>query len=129
MTLRPNDYDKNGDIIPDSVREDKEVRLIDANALKVEHIYALVNDKSIEKGISFAPITCVLKEEIDNAPTVDTTCPHCDSGYAQGFSDGYLRAKEDVIHSIAKQYSEHNELVPIWLSIGDMKGGEDIEEV
>lgn len=31
--------------------------------------------------------------------------------------------KEDVIHSIAKQYSEHNELVPIWLSIGDMKGG------
>lgn len=31
--------------------------------------------------------------------------------------------KEDVIHSIAKQYSEHNELVPIWLSIGDIKGG------
>ena len=31
--------------------------------------------------------------------------------------------KEDVIHSIAKQYSEHNELVPIWLSIGDMRGG------
>lgn len=33
--------------------------------------------------------------------------------------------KEDVIHSIAKQYSEHNELVPIWLSIGDIKGGEE----
>lgn len=31
--------------------------------------------------------------------------------------------KEDVIHRIAKQYSEHNELVPIWLSIGDMRGG------
>lgn len=69
------------------------------------------------------------------------------SGYAQGYSDGYLRgkgeitnddiqqaikegfangyemAKEKIIHSIAKQYSEHNELVPIWLSIGDIKGG------
>jgi hypothetical protein len=33
--------------------------------------------------------------------------------------------KEDVIHSIAKQYSEHNELVPTWLSIGDKKGGEE----
>ena len=36
---------------------------------------------------------------------------------------GELLRKEDVIHSIAKQYSEHNELVPIWLSIADMKGG------
>ena len=33
-------------------------------------------------------------EIIDNAPTVDTTCPHCDSGYAQGLSDGYLKGKE-----------------------------------
>ena len=32
---------------------------------------------------------------IDNAPTVDTTCPHCDSGYAQGYSDGYLSGKEE----------------------------------
>lgn len=32
---------------------------------------------------------------IDNAPTVDTTCPHCDSGYAQGYTDGYLRGKDD----------------------------------
>ena len=27
--------------------------------------------------------------------TVETTCPHCDSGYAQGYSDGYLRGKEE----------------------------------
>ncbi len=47
------------------------MRLIDGDALKVEQIYALVNDKSIENGISFAPITCVLKEEIDNAPTLE----------------------------------------------------------
>ena len=33
--------------------------------------------------------------------------------------------KEDVIHSIEKQYSEHNELVPIWLSIGDTRGKEE----
>jgi hypothetical protein len=33
--------------------------------------------------------------------------------------------KEDVIHSIAKQYSEHNELVPIWLSIADMRGDKE----
>lgn len=32
---------------------------------------------------------------IDNAPTVDTTCPNCDSGYAQGYSDGYLKGKEE----------------------------------
>ena len=33
---------------------------------------------------------------IDHAPTVDTACPHCDSGYAQGYSDGYLRGKEEI---------------------------------
>ena len=32
---------------------------------------------------------------IDNAPAVDTTCPHCDSGYAQGYSDGYLKDKDE----------------------------------
>lgn len=34
-------------------------------------------------------------ELIDNAPTVDITCPNCDSGYAQGYSDGYLKSKEE----------------------------------
>lgn len=48
---------------------------------------------------------------IDNAPT------------APDRPQGEWVRKEDVIHSIAKQYSEHNELVPIWLSIGDIKGG------
>lgn len=36
-----------------------------------------------------------IKNVIDNAPTVDTTCPNCDSGYAQGYSDGYLKGKEE----------------------------------
>ena len=35
------------------------------------------------------------QQVIDNAPTVDTTCPHCDSGYAQGYSDGYLKGKAE----------------------------------
>ena len=29
--------------------------------------------------------------------------------------------EKDVIHSIAKQYSEHNELVPSWLHIGNVR--------
>lgn len=36
--------------------------------------------------------------------------------------------KEDIIHSIAEQYNAHHELVPIWLHIGDMKGGEEDEK-
>ena len=61
------------------------MRLIDADALKYKNV-AEVN------GILTHILTA---EEIDNAPTVDTTCPHCDSGYAQGYSDGYLRGKEE----------------------------------
>jgi len=57
-----------------------------------------------------------LIELIDNAPTISDR-------YAEGYQTGFEEAKEKIIHSIAKQYSEHNELVPIWLSIGDMKGG------
>ena len=49
---------------------------------------------------------------INNAPTVDE------------IPQGDWVRKEDIIRYIATQYSEHNELVPIWLSIGDMKGGE-----
>ena len=36
--------------------------------------------------------------------------------------DEWVR-KVDVIQSIAKQYNEHNELVPMWLRISDIKGG------
>ncbi len=39
---------------------------------------------------------------IDNAPSIVvgylTNCSHCDSGYAQGYSDGYLKGKEDTPH-------------------------------
>lgn len=71
---------------------------------------------------------------IDNAPTVDIKDIY-QEGHYDGHLEGYTKAineerpqgewirKEDVINSISKQYSEHNELVPIWLSIGEMKGG------
>lgn len=45
-------------------------------------------------------------ECIDNAPTVNTTCPNCDSGYAQGYSDGYLKGKEARPHGKWKDLSD-----------------------
>lgn len=43
--------------------------------------------------------------------------------YNKGYMSGYETCKKDVIRSIAKQYNEHNELVPSWLHIGNMRGG------
>lgn len=96
--LRPQDFDSNGDIIPMSMKEEKG-DLVSRKWLTD----AIRNRKTY---LSYEDAKDVI-DLIDNAPT----------------SDGYLRAKEDVIHSIAKQYSDHNELVPMWLSIGDLKGG------
>ena len=58
--------------------------LISRSALKIA--FSDMYRKDYEKWI---------KEIIDNAPTVDTTCPNCDSGYAQGYSDGYLKGKDE----------------------------------
>ena len=61
-------------------------------------------------------------ETIENAPTVDAI-PN-EEGYEmynKGYMSGYEICKKDVIRSIAKQYSEHNELVPSWLHIGKME--------
>lgn len=79
---------------------------------------------------------------LDNAPTVEPEKKlfaeiHFDEEQLQELVDkakaevlasierpqGEWVRKEDIIHYIATQYSEHNELVPIWLSIGDLKGG------
>ena len=65
--------------------------LISRSALKKEFDDKCAYECAICKyAKDFAP--CKL---IDNAPTVDTTCPNCDSGYAQGYSDGYLKGKEE----------------------------------
>ena len=37
------------------------------------------------------------------------------------YNNGYRAAKEEIISEIARHYSEHGELVPDWLSIGNMK--------
>ena len=70
------------------------MRLIDADALKEElelSKYIIPND--LNRLLNSEINRCI--EAIDNAPTVDTTCPNCDSGYAQGYSDGYLTGKEE----------------------------------
>lgn len=65
--------------------------LISRSALKKALREAHIN---MELTFGIASYGCVMNI-IDKAPTVDTTCPHCDSGYAQGYSDGYLRGKEE----------------------------------
>jgi hypothetical protein len=77
---------------------------------------------------------------IDNAPTVEPRIEYGTDGqpYRLFMSGGQVVTdmlqgwryeerrqgewvrKEDVMNSIAKQYSAHNELVPIWLSIGEV---------
>ncbi len=58
------------------------------------------------KTITVADIATLIFDEIDNAPTVDTTCPNCDSGYAQGYSDGYLKGKEERPIDDLSEYSD-----------------------
>ena len=90
-----------------------EVRLIDANALK-EHIKKVEDCESAYTICSY----------IDNAPTVEPDNEYGAIQYSNGFNDGFTTAKDTIIQNIVKQYSAHNELVPEWLSIGDMRGKE-----
>lgn len=43
--------------------------------------------------------------------------------WKKGYECGYHQAKEDIAKRIKEQYNEHHELIPYWLSIGDVKGG------
>lgn len=84
------------------------MRLIDADALK-EFINEVCFSAEwvkyrVDNG-SKGQIECILTY-IDNAPTVDTTCPNCDSGYAQGYSDGYLKGKEERPIDDLSEYSD-----------------------
>ena len=113
--------------------------LISREALK-KHIAEIVEteekiDKKWAMGLKYS------LKLIDNAPTVFTCnacknmgnereCVDCHdySNYVhyEKRPQGEWVHKEDVINYIATQYSEHNELVPIWLNIGDLKGGADM---
>ena len=108
-----------------------EVRLIDAEALKK----ALKSNCKPELCHDYNSAWCEsccphneFEDLIDEAPTVEYTFEEafqktvCEKRlYRPARPQGEWVRKEDVIQSIAKQYSEHNELVPAWLSIGDIK--------
>lgn len=83
MALRPSDYDKSGDIIPDAVNEDKG-DLISREALK-EEIVKLCERINANNGITVP--TLAFTRIIDNAPTVESkqgewinTSPYDDNG-------------------------------------------------
>lgn len=79
-------------------------RLIDADALKAQFREGAYTVKGI-------------RETIDNAPTVAIT---------RKIQSELI---SEVSHSIARQFLEHNEVVPFWLSIGDIriKEAENVE--
>ena len=110
------------------------MRLIDAEGLKK----AITQNRNIDRNA-----VCDVLDIIDNAPAVEPRIEYGTDGqpyrlfmsggqvvpdtlqgwrYEERPQDEWVR-KVDVIQSIAKQYNEHDELVPMWLSIGDMKGG------
>lgn len=60
-------------------------------------------------------------ELIDSAQTVPL--PSNQIAWEQGYECGYHQAKENIAKRIKEQYNEHHELIPYWLSIGDVKGG------
>jgi len=103
-----------GDLISrEALKEDFKTRLADCNDW-------IENAKDKETKIRASAVKTFIAEvilTINNAQTVEYPF------YQEAYQTGYEEGKEDVIHSIATQYSEHNELVPIWLRIGDMKGG------
>ena len=95
MTLRSNDYDKNGDIIPDSVREEKEVRLIDAEDLKAKA--QRYRNKACTSGTGEFWTGVLwgvdeIVEYIDNAPTVIT------DDYTMGYQDGVRKVLSERPH-------------------------------
>ena len=96
------------------------MRLIDADALIKQFELCRLSKNEIYQIIHESPT-------VEERPTIN--CKDCD-GYEAGYSAGLKDAekpqgewvrKEDIIHYIATQYSEHNELVPVWLNIGDIR--------
>ena len=76
----------------------------------------------VDKVVEILPeLTDAVIKELPKLVSGTIKCSEC-SYYTNTFNDEWVR-KVDIIHYIATQYSEHNELVPTWLSIGEMKGG------
>lgn len=76
----------------------------------------------VDKVLEVLPeLTDAIIKELPKIVSGKIKCSEC-SYYTNTFNGEWVR-KEDLIQYIATQYIEHNELVPIWLRIGDMKGG------
>ena len=97
MTLRPNDYDRNGDIIPSGWKEEKG-DLISRSALKEELANLLVSIDYLVNKTTIADKELAIFSVIDNAPTVEpqkgewkfervnvpisyAKCPFCDFSF------------------------------------------------
>ena len=66
---------------------------------------------------SFEDLWDTVRKAIDNAQTVPLPNEQI------AWKRGYHQAKEDIAKRIKEQYNERHELIPYWLSIGDVKGG------
>ena len=88
MTLRPNDYDRNGDIIPSGWKEEKG-DLISRSALKEELANLLVSIDYLVNKTTIADKELAIFSVIDNAPTVADR-------YDEGFRDGYAKCINDM---------------------------------
>lgn len=76
----------------------------------------------VDKVVEILPeLTDAIIKELPKVVSGKIKCSECPY-YTNTFNGEWVR-KEDVIHNIAEQYSAHNELIPIWLSTGDLKGG------
>ena len=76
----------------------------------------------VDKVVEILPeLTDAIIKELPKMVSGKIKCSEC-SYYTNTFNGEWVR-KDDLIHYIATQYIEHNELVPIWLKIGDLKGG------
>ena len=83
MTLRPNDYDRYGDIIPDSVREEKGdlisreyIRKALNEAFGCENATKYGNENADQQAKSYSTlmlyeIADIVEDVCDNAPTVE----------------------------------------------------------
>lgn len=87
--------------------------------------------KSSFQKMTVAEFLTIVLDLIDNEPTVPL--PDFKDGYKQAIIDGRpqgdLISIEEVLKSIEKQYTEHNELVPSWLHIGHIKSEEEPRQV
>ena len=106
--------------------EIKNCCMANENVISIINNAPTVNTKElkplVDKVVEILPeLTDAVIKELPKLVSGSIKCSEC-SYYTNTFNDEWVR-KVDIVHYIATQYSEHNELVPTWLSIGEMKGG------